>query len=194
MIIKSTIEGGFPVVITLSSNFPSSMISKVQAAANIMSEKLKKENLENFVYNFKTPIFKSTGVWPFRKTKIVGYTNGFHVDTRSDIFNTTKENIVKIIQDSNELALNHGIDKEADLFVEMDARYRSGVIGYTYPNVVKQWIYKNWLYNMNEYGLAENLAHEFLHKLGGAHKFNNHAYRPYTAVYAIGYYVGSKNK
>jgi hypothetical protein len=63
---------------------------------------------------------------------------------------------------------------------------RSSVIGYT--SETTRWIYLNWYHYVDfaDEDIADNLVHEWLHKLGFDHDFNSTARRPSSVPYAIG--------
>lgn len=63
---------------------------------------------------------------------------------------------------------------------------RSSVIGYT--SETTRWIYLNWYHyvDFEDQDIADNLVHEWLHKLGFDHDFNSTARRPSSVPYAVG--------
>lgn len=187
--IQSQVIDGFPFAVNTTSFLSEEMKDKFQKAVNIASERLKKENLKNFLGNYEYTISKYRGRLWWRKRVSTKTVKGFHVDTRGDIFDTSIEDILDIIQGGNELALGKGSDGEADVFWKLNDRSKKGVVGYTYTNTIWQWTYKNWAYNMTPEELAGHIVHEWLHKLGGKHAYKRHSLRKHTVVYAVGHYV-----
>ena len=84
--------------------------------------------------------------------------------------------------------LSDRVDGEADIILVIDRRNKRGVIGYTYPNTSKQWIY-SWFLKTDYKRVAGNLAHEWCHKMGYDHKFRYNSTRKHTVPYAVGDYV-----
>lgn len=190
--IESKIDGGFPFKVTTPPFQNLELQYKLQRAVNIASQRLQPMFLKSFIdnFSFSYPIYKRR--W-FRRVQVGTKTsNTFHVDTPSDIFNCSKKDMFKIVNNGNELVLGEGSDGEADVFWKLNPRSKRGVVGYTYANTVWQWTYLNWARNMSDEELAGHLVHEWLHKLGGKHSYKSHALRKYTFVYACGYYVGGR--
>lgn len=79
-------------------------------------------------------------------------------------------------------------DNEIDINLVIDRRNKRGVLGYTYPNSIKQWIY-SWFLNSDYKAVAGNLVHEWCHKMGFNHAFKYHYTRQFTVPYAVGYYI-----
>lgn len=77
----------------------------------------------------------------------------------------------------------------ADITLVVDRRNKRGVLGYTYPNSVKQWVY-SWLLRTDYRRVAGNLAHEWCHKMGYGHEFRYNSTRKHTVPYAVGDFVG----
>jgi hypothetical protein len=189
---RSQVEGGFPFVVNTTSNLRPHIRDKFQRAVNIASEKLKEENLKPFIDNYSYTIDLFRGRWWWRRKVGEKKYEGFHVDISNDIFNTTPDKILEIIQNGNELVLGEGSDGEADIFWKLNSRTKRGVVGYTYTNTIWQWTYRNWVEGMSDRQLAGHLVHEWLHKLGGAHAFKYHVHRQHTVTYAVGYFVGGR--
>ncbi len=80
---------------------------------------------------------------------------------------------------------NNTMDLELELYQESS----STTIGYTYPNVTRIWINKKFLDQFDAHNVADNLFHEWLHKLGFSHDTSYTASRRHTVPYAIGYLV-----
>jgi uncharacterized protein YjaZ len=77
---------------------------------------------------------------------------------------------------------------QADIVLRIDRRRRRGVLGYTYPSSIKQWIY-SWFLKSDFKSVAGNLAHEWCHKMGYKHAYKYNSTRHHTVPYAVGDYV-----
>ena len=71
----------------------------------------------------------------------------------------------------------------------LDKRYKKGVLGYTYPSTVKQWIYKSFFIDATYKEVSQNLTHEWMHKIGFGHPSKKTSTRKYSVPYACGYFV-----
>lgn len=88
--------------------------------------------------------------------------------------------------------LNNSENNAMDL--ELEAYHETAnVIGYTKPSI--RTIFMNTRYlkksNFGVNQVAMNLTHEWLHKLGFKHSYENNANRPHSVPYAIGYIMRS---
>jgi hypothetical protein len=76
-------------------------------------------------------------------------------------------------------------DNEADLFLTMYYSNNS-TVGYTYSNTKEKWVNKKFFDNYDASGIAKNLIHEWMHKLGFGHKSS----KELTSVpYATGFLI-----
>lgn len=94
----------------------------------------------------------------------------------------------KIIEGSekmNNLGANNTMDLEIELYTDND----SITIGYTYPSIVRIYMNRKYYNKFRPYQVADNMMHEWLHKLGFNHAIKNTPERPYSVPYAIGYIV-----
>lgn len=155
--------------------------AKIEKAAAIVAEILGSKELEKFVleYSFEKTFCK--GFWRWKKCTTSKYKN-FHMA------NSPNQLVLDSIQSGAE-SLSKERDGEIDLEIEVDHKYRSGVIGYTYPAIPTQYIYKWFIESASVEEIAGNIAHEYMHKLGFEHEFNRAPYRAYSVPYAIGYFV-----
>lgn len=76
-------------------------------------------------------------------------------------------------------------DGEIDLDIELYYS-RKNVVGYTYPNVLQIWVNTKYFTTNSLGAVAANVIHEWTHKLGFTHSFNNNSSRPYSVPYGIG--------
>ena len=80
---------------------------------------------------------------------------------------------------------NNTLDAEIQLYYE-----NSSTIGYTYSSSKKIWMNTKYFNSYSAAGVAHNLFHEWLHKLGFYHAANWSQSRDYSVPYALGYLVG----
>lgn len=84
-------------------------------------------------------------------------------------------------------------DNELDIEIEMYTE-SSSVVGYTMTNSKRIWVNTKFFNNYTAAGVAHNLMHEWLHKLGFKHSASYSSSRDYTVPYAIGDLVGEIGK
>lgn len=95
--------------------------------------------------------------------------------------------IYQIIMDGAETLLpekNHRMDVEVELFHEKNI-----TIGYTYPNTRRIWMNTKYFNQYTPLQVADNLMHEWIHKLGFDHEVKWNKHREHSVPYAIGYIV-----
>lgn len=99
----------------------------------------------------------------------------------------TNEQIYQLIIDGSETltpAKNGRMDIELALY-----QNSSSTIGYTYPNTTRIWVNTKYFNKYTPVKVADNLFHEWLHKLGFDHALKYSKDRNYSVPYAIGYLV-----
>lgn len=96
----------------------------------------------------------------------------------------SNEEIYKKIMEGAEI-LTPELDYEIDVDVTMYYK-RSSTVGYTYPNTTRTWVNSRFFNNYTLGEVASNVVHEWTHKLGFEHDFNNNSARPYSVPYAVG--------
>ncbi len=79
---------------------------------------------------------------------------------------------------------NNTMDVELELYYE-----NTSTIGYTYPNTVRIWMNKKFFDKYTPEQVADNLIHEWTHKLGFGHAMKWSRKRDHSVPYAIGYLV-----
>jgi hypothetical protein len=97
----------------------------------------------------------------------------------------SNEEIYQLILDGSELIIpekNRQMDIELELY-EQD----NGTIGYTYPDTKRIWINLKYFQHYTPVQVADNLFHEWLHKLGFDHSVKYTPKRNYSVPYALGY-------
>lgn len=98
---------------------------------------------------------------------------------------SNKEIYQKILDGAEEFGKNqidHSMDIELELF-----EGHSKIVGYTYPNTKRIWINRNHLSRFKTHQVANNLMHEWMHKLGFNHDIKWSTDRDFSVPYAIGY-------
>jgi hypothetical protein len=84
---------------------------------------------------------------------------------------------------------NNTLDMEVELYYA-----DSSTVGYTISNSPRVWVNTKYFYVYPISGVASNLMHEWLHKLGFRHASVYSPSRDYSVPYAIGRMVGSLGK
>lgn len=97
----------------------------------------------------------------------------------------TNEQIYKKILEASE-KLTPGKNNTMDLSL---ATYFTNdpVIGYTMPNIKTIYMNRRYLTNFQPNEVAMNIFHEWLHKVGFKHSYENNSARPHSVPYAVGY-------
>lgn len=70
----------------------------------------------------------------------------------------------------------------------------TSTVGYTYSNTTQIWVNTKYFNTNAVTGVASNLMHEWLHKLGFRHASSYSVSRDYSVPYAIGRMIGSLGK
>lgn len=120
------------------------------------------------------------------KNKVVNYT---YKGKKKFVDNggLTNAQIYKKILEGSE-KLNPGKNNTMDITVET-YYVSANVIGYTLPSVNKIWMNTKYLNNFTPVQVSSNMVHEWLHKLGFKHDYENTSTRKYSVPYAVGYIV-----
>ena len=79
---------------------------------------------------------------------------------------------------------NNTMDVELELYHQ-----KTNTIGYTYPNTVRIWMNTKYFNKYTPVKVADNLMHEWMHKLGFTHATVWSKERDHSVPYAIGYLV-----
>ncbi len=107
----------------------------------------------------------------------------------SDSQGLSNEEIYKKIIEGSELQTGHGPNFTMDLEIELYTDMNSFTIGYTYPSIMRIYMNKKYLSKFAAHQVADNMMHEWLHKLGFNHSVKKNPERKYSVPYAIGYIV-----
>lgn len=125
------------------------------------------------------------------RSKILNHTYGGR-KTFVDNGGFTNEQIYQKILDGAE-RLQSTKDNEMDMEVEMYTA-STNVVGYTYSSSKRVWVNTKYFNQYTAAGVAHNLMHEWLHKLGFGHASSYSTSRDYSVPYAIGDLVGEIGK
>lgn len=147
-------------------NFAPEQEDKVRQAVEILKKviasKQFKDRLINFTYNGKKQFVDSGGRSNEEIYQMI-------LEGAERIGNTSKNNMMDV-----ELELYHQTTK---------------TIGYTYPNTVRIWMNKKYFNRYTPLKVADNLMHEWMHKLGFSHEISWSRDRDYSVPYAVGYLI-----
>lgn len=162
---------------------------KLTRAAELAVFAIATPEFKSFVLNHEYTVTECTGALWWKRCKQKTYKK-FHYTNLNN-----QQVLDKILSGSEDLSPEK--DGEFDIEIEVDHKYRRGVIGYTYPAIPTQYIYKWFLDSADVYDVAGNVAHEMFHKLGFDHEFNYTVAREFSVPYSLGYWVENylrKNK
>jgi hypothetical protein len=101
----------------------------------------------------------------------------------------TNEEVYKKILEGAEKMTNLGPNNTMDLEIELYTDLDSITIGYTYPNISKIYMNRKYYNKFRPYEVADNMMHEWLHKIGFDHPVKPTPERPFSVPYAVGYIV-----
>lgn len=143
---------------------------KMQKAIEIIKLVVATEEFRSRVLNFT-----------FEERKAFVDNNGY---TNSEIYQ-------KILDGAEKLqpAKNNTLDAEVELYYEA-----SNIVGYTYKNTNRIWVNRKYFNSYTPAGVAHNLFHEWMHKLGFNHASSWSVSRDHSVPYALGYLVGEIGK
>jgi len=182
MFIKHT-SNNFTVALQIEGHFTEAESIKIDQAVRHMAMAIGSNEFKEWCLNFSWEQTVCTGFWWNRICRKIVNKN-FNWNE-----NLTNEEIYNRIISGSEV-LNPGNDNTANIVLRIDRRRSRGVIGYTYPNTVTQWVY-SWFLNSSYKEVAGNAAHEWTHKLGFDHAFRYSWDRQFTVPYAIGNFVSN---
>ena len=155
----------------------------LRRAARHIVECVNSEDFETFVLNYKYEYTVTTGSLWWKK-----YYKKCHEGFNWNDGKSNKDIYDSIMSGAE--SLREEVDNEIDIDLVVDRRNKRGVVGYTYPNSIKQWVY-SWVLRTDHYKVSGNLVHEWCHKLGYGHTYRYNSTREYTVPYAIGRYVSN---
>jgi hypothetical protein len=79
---------------------------------------------------------------------------------------------------------DNAMDVELELYHQA-----TNTIGYTYPNTRRIWINEKYFSKYTPVKVADNLMHEWMHKLGFTHATTWSTDRDHSVPYAVGYLI-----
>lgn len=100
---------------------------------------------------------------------------------------TNEEVYQKILEGAEQMgntSKNNIMDVELELYTQA-----TSTIGYTYPHTVRIWMNRKYYNRYTPIKVADNLMHEWMHKLGFVHATTWSESRDHSVPYAIGYIV-----
>ena len=145
-------------------NFSAAQEEKVQTALNLMKKVIASDEFRsrilNHSYNGKKTFVDNGGL------------------TNAQIYQKILDGAEKMGDTSKNNQLN----------VELELYYAATTtIGYTYPSSLRIWMNTKYFNNYTPVKVADNLMHEWMHKLGFGHATKYSSSRNYSVPYAIGY-------
>ncbi len=100
----------------------------------------------------------------------------------------TNEQIYQLILEGAE-ELSPTKNNAMDVEVELYYNYFTSTIGYTYEDSKRIWMNSKFFNSYTATEVADNLFHEWVHKLGFTHASSYSTSRDYSVPYALGYLV-----
>jgi hypothetical protein len=100
---------------------------------------------------------------------------------------SNEEIYLKILEGAEQIgntAKNYQMDVELELYHQM-----TNTIGYTYPHTSRIWINRKYFSRYSPVKVADNLMHEWMHKLGFTHATTWSKERDHSVPYAVGYLI-----
>ena len=147
-------------------NFNEEQEAKVMKAITIIKRVISseefKERVLNYAYDGKKGFFGNEGM------------------TNEEVYQKILEGAEKMGNTSK----NNIMDVELELYHQ-----KTNTIGYTYPNTVRIWMNMKYFTKYTPIKVADNLMHEWMHKLGFTHAVTWSQSRDHSVPYAIGYLV-----
>lgn len=101
----------------------------------------------------------------------------------------TNYQVYKRILEGREQLSREGKNRTMDLEIELYSDMESNTIGYTYPNIVRIFMNAKYFNRFGPHQVADNMMHEWLHKLGFGHDAEATPERRHSIPYAVGYIV-----
>jgi hypothetical protein len=127
------------------------------------------------------------------KQKVLNYTFNGKKQFHDNDGLTNKQIYQKIIEGSEKMT-GLGKNSTMDLELELYTDHESNTIGYTYPNIARVFMNRKYFNKFRPYEVADNMMHEWLHKIGFDHSVKVNPERRHSVPYAIGYIVKAMAK
>jgi hypothetical protein len=151
-------------------NFSVTEEEKIDQAIEIIKLVVATEQFRSLVLNYT-----------YNGTKAFIDNNGY---TNSQIYQMILDGAETLKRTKNNI-----MDGEVELYYE-----NSTTVGYTYKTTNRIWVNRKYFNNYTAAGVAHNLFHEWMHKLGFNHATSWDVSRDSSVPYAVGYLVGEIGK
>lgn len=171
---------GFKVKLAKADGFNPEEILKLYKAIELWERAWNSREFEQWLLNYRWQKKVTAGMLWWKKT-VLHAGEGFRLT-----YGRTQSEILALMKSGKERNETEA-DGEFDLSIIIDRRAVTGVIGYTYPNSIHQWVYANFFKRATPAEIAGNLAHEAMHRYGFGHEYQATALREFTVPYAVGY-------
>lgn len=103
----------------------------------------------------------------------------------------TNQQIFQRILQASEKMTGLGNNRTMDLELELYTNHDSTTIGYTYPNIIRVYMNRKYFNKFKPHQVADNMMHEWLHKIGFGHQVKATPSRKHSVPYAVGYIIKS---
>lgn len=134
----------------------------IQIIKKVIASKEFKERILNYEHKGKKGFVDSDGL------------------TNAEVYNRIMEGAEQM----GNTTKNNSMDVELELYHQ-----KTNTIGYTYPNTVRIWMNKKYFSKYTPVKVADNLMHEWMHKLGFTHSVHYSEERDHSVPYAVGYLI-----
>jgi hypothetical protein len=160
--------GGLKVVINQADNFTPVGLDLLEKSRSVLEKVVNSEEFKQRVIHFTYQ-----GVETFVQN------NG---NTNLQIYN-------QMMAGAEQTPVATPANNTMDLFVQLytSSVFGRNVIGYTDPTVHTIFMNSYFFNSADPSGVAGNMMHEWMHKMGYDHDFHATAQRPSSVPYAIGY-------
>lgn len=148
-------------------NFSKTQAEKIHDASKLIKKVIASQEFKNRVLNF---------TYEGKKQFV-------------DNAGLSNEQIYKKILLASEEMLPYGNNNVMDLELELYTDLEANTIGYTYPDIVRVYMNTKYFNRFLPHQVADNMIHEWLHKLGFEHAVEPTPSRSSSVPYAIGYLV-----
>lgn len=148
------------------ANFNSQQEEKIKHAVAIIKKVIAlkefRDRILNFTYKGVNNFFDNEGM------------------TNTEVYQKLLEGAERIGNTSKNNTLN----------VELELYHQStNTIGYTYPNTARIWMNTKYFNKYTPVKVADNLMHEWMHKIGFTHAVRWSKDRDHSVPYAVGYLI-----
>lgn len=153
-------------------------IKKLNAAAVLCERVVNDPEFKEKICGFKWSVSYRVGF--FRRKWVTESGVGFRMSEGLDAAGVYAE-----IEKGDELQKG-AKDGEIDIIVNVDYPGKRGILGWTTPTIVNQYISGWFLEDAEIWEIVGNFIHEWMHKIGFDHEYRSTVLRPFTVPYAVG--------